>query len=310
MTPLPEASRLIVEVRGGRSNGTKAVVEPGRSMRFGRTDLADVAIPHDEMMSSVHFELSWDGKRCWLCDRNSIGGTMLGGMPVVRAEVPHGGWVRAGRTDFMVYVEGGSSRLADGGDTGDEGEEDAEEADGAEEGAGGLNGLTEEARARRNAAEKALIELRAEAEKDPLYAIVDAARDDRILQILRESVEKHQSLYEGTDGEALDHVAPYLAGPMRADSALLDRLVLEGWGQRWGIYVTSRAPFKEVRRHFRRFLMVELEEARSAVYFRFYDPRVLSVFLSTITPSQHASFLPPFGAIVAPSPTHHKPVPC
>jgi hypothetical protein len=39
--------------------------------------------------------------------------------------------------------------------------------------------------------------LRAEAERAPMFAILDAARDDRILELARQSVEAHQSLYEG-----------------------------------------------------------------------------------------------------------------
>ena len=61
---------------------------------------------------------------------------------------------------------------------------------------------------------------------------------------------------------------------------------MEGWGRRWGIYVTSREPFKEVRRHFRRFLMVEFEDTEERVYFRFYDPWVMGVFLMTCSMQQ------------------------
>ena len=42
-------------------------------------------------------------------------------------------------------------------------------------------------------------------------------------------------------------MAPYLVGPMRKDSALLERLFREGHGKRWGIYCTSREKFAEVR---------------------------------------------------------------
>ncbi len=267
----PASPRLVVEVRGGRSGGTKVVIDPGRTMRFGRTEIADVAVPGDELLSGVHFELSWDGARCRLRDRNSHVGTTLGGAPVLRAEVPHGGWIRAGRTDFMVYVEG---RTAPGDSMDEEAESD------------GAAGESEDEAARRAAAERAVIELRDEAARAPLYAVLDAARDEHILDIVRESVERHQSLYEGVDGEALEQVAPHLVGPMRADSMLLERLVLEGWGRRWGIFVTSDAPFKEVRRHLRRFLMVELTGNEEKVYFRFYDPSVMTAFLSTARPAQ------------------------
>lgn len=310
--------RLIVEVRGGRANGTKAVIEPGRTLRFGRTELADVAVPGDEMLSGVHFELSWDGERCRLRDRKSHGGTTLGGAPVLTAEVPHGGWIRAGRTDFLVHVEGHSAGQGitpdpdpdiDGDPDRDVDGDDVHAAETAKKllesnGSGALNG-THDARdggsdARVAAAEKALWALREIAAREPLYAITDGARDERIVRILRESVERHESLYDGVDGEALEDVAPYLAGPMRADSMLLDRLVLEGWGNRWGILVTSPAPFKEVRRHFRRFLMVEMEETEQKLYFRFYDPVVLERFTNHWTPAQKRDLMDSTSRLLVP----------
>jgi len=301
--------RLIVEVRGGRSGGTKAVLEAGRALRFGRTDLADVVVPYDDQLSGVHFEVSWDGARGRVRDRNSLKGTLLGGLPITRAEVPHGGWIRAGKTDFMVYVEGyGLRRAGDGAvdDAADgrDGDGMASRSNGADTRGGDAiaghtdgrtgaitNNADEDDETRRlAAARRVLAELRRDAAREPLYAVLDAARDDRIVDILRESVEAHQSLYEGVDGEALDHVAPYLTGPFQAGSQLLDRLVLEGWGRRWGIYVTSRAPFREVRRHFRRFLMVELEDSGEKLYFRFYDPRVMTQLAGTWSDRQRALF--------------------
>jgi hypothetical protein len=38
--------------------------------------------------------------------------------------------------------------------------------------------------------------------------------------------------------------------------------------------------FEEIRHHFRKFLMVQIENGQE-VYFRFYDPRVLREFLPT-----------------------------
>ena len=254
--PAAAPARLIVEVRGGRAAGTQAVIEPGATLRFGRTDLADVPITHDDQLSSVHFELTWDGRSCQLQDRGSVKGTAVGGLPVLRAEVPHGGWIRAGRTDFIVHVEGRIPPL--------EGEDDPPD----------------------DAARSALAALRAAARREPLHAVIDAARSDNLLPLLRASVERHRSLYDGVEGEALAHVAPYLVGPMREDSPLLDMLVLRGWHRRWGVYLTSRAPFDEVRRVLRRVLMVELEATGEKVYFRFYDPWVLSRLWPVATAQQ------------------------
>src|SRR6185436_18904504 len=105
-------------------------------------------------------------------------------------------------------------------------------------------------------------------EQAPLYAVLDAAREERILTLLRSSPEHAQSLYEGPQGEELEDVAPYLVALPR-DSWLLERLVGEGWGEGWGIYLTCRRPFAEVRRQLRRHLMVTLKETEERLYFRF-----------------------------------------
>ncbi|MDI1476391.1 DUF4123 domain-containing protein [Polyangium sp. y55x31] len=262
--------RLIVEVQWGKLAGTKIVLKAGQAVRVGRMAGADFVVEHDGEMSRLHFEIEWDGARAVVRDLGSIKGTRLGGKVIEgEEEIPHGGWIQAGETDFMVYVEGRTPAP----------EEDFDEED------------REAARAerkRREAAEKALEELRGVAGRERLYAVVDAARDDRILELLREHVEPHRSLYDGIEGETLEEVAPYLVGPMREDSELLDKLVLEGWGKRWGIWCTSEERFVEVRRHWRRFLMVELEESGERVYFRFYDPGVMRVFWDSCEEGQRA----------------------
>ena len=128
-----------------------------------------------------------------------------------------------------------------------------------------------------------------------LFAIVDAARDDRILILVRESVERYQSLYEGTDGEALEHVAPHLV-ELPKGSGLLRRLVREGWENRWASFMETNLSFKELRRHLRRFLMVADADTRKKMYFRFYDPGVLRTFVPASTVKQRSEF---FGEINA-----------
>jgi pSer/pThr/pTyr-binding forkhead associated (FHA) protein len=258
--------RLIVEVRYGKLAGKKVIVDPGKSLRVGRTDLADLVIAHDGVMSGVHFELSWDGVHCQLRDLSSIGGTRLGGEAVKEAEVRHGAWIQAGDTDIMVYIEGRlkpQERVLDA----DQLALEEKRLDGA-------------ARAK----------IRLKSEKAPLYAIVDAGRGLRVLELLRQHIEPHQSLYDGLEGETLEDVAPYLVGPMRKDSALLDHLLDEGFGRRWAIFMTSAEKFVEVRRHFRRFLKVEMEHSHEEVFFRFFDPGVLRPFWPTCNAAQKREF--------------------
>jgi hypothetical protein len=119
---------------------------------------------------------------------------------------------------------------------------------------------------------------------EPVYALLDAARDDRVLRMLRSSAVQYRSLYDGASERELADVAPYLAC-VPPDSELLRQLVSEAWGEGWGVYVSCAEPFGRLRSHFRRFLLVETEDRRQ-LYFRFYDPRVLRSFLPTCTPEE------------------------
>ncbi|AGP42300.1 hypothetical protein SCE1572_52060 [Sorangium cellulosum So0157-2] len=282
---------MIVEVRWGPMNGRKVLIDAGASLHVGRTELSDFVVPHDKRLSGRHFSLAWDGGRATLRDLGSREGTLLDGERITSGEVEHASWIRAGETDFSVYIEDKVRAPED---------EDPEEDErlGDDEQALKAEGRAEEAR-RRDAARAALRRLRDEAEREPLFAILDAARSDRILELLRQSIEPYQSLYEGIQGEPLATVAPTMTGPFRSDSVLLERLLMEGWGRRWGIFMTSREPFREVRRHFRRFLMVETEETGEPLYFRFYDPWVLTTFWSVSTPRQASHILAPLGALLA-----------
>ncbi|WP_158502295.1 DUF4123 domain-containing protein [Vitiosangium sp. GDMCC 1.1324] len=127
------------------------------------------------------------------------------------------------------------------------------------------------------------------AQRAPLFAVLDAARSGRVLKLLQGTQDKYQSLYEGPEAEKLSRVAPYLLAVSK-DSMTLERLVNDGWGQSWGVYLSCRLPFTDVRRHLRRFLLVESEETREQLYFRFYDPRVLRAFLPGCSPQQWREF--------------------
>jgi hypothetical protein len=263
--------RAIVEVRWGPLAQRKAILDPGATLCVGRSNLADLALPHDEQMSAQHLALNWNGERCQVRDLDSAKGTWLGGERVHEGEVENGGWIQAGKTHLMVYFE---ARTPDRDD--EEGEAFAVEK------AAALDVLARE----RDAGEDG-------GRSGRLFAVVDASRGDRPLRLLREAVDEHRSLYEGGKGEALEKYAPYLVA-LRPDSGLLERLVREGWGARWGIFLTCASPFKDVRRHLRRFLIVEDDVTAEKYYFRFYDPRTLRIFLPAWTPRQRADF---FGEI-------------
>ena len=117
---------------------------------------------------------------------------------------------------------------------------------------------------------------------DNLYALVDAARDASIQPLVERSEARHQSLLNGELADKLASWSPYLV--KLSDDALLESLLLQGWGKSWGIYFTAERSFAALRRHFARQLLIE-HQGQQAL-FRFYDPRVLRTHLPSAEPEQ------------------------
>jgi hypothetical protein len=162
----------------------------------------------------------------------------------------------------------------------------------------------------------------------PLYAILDGARSPQIYKILAEAKEEarkawqaqnpgvavppafqppasgileggaqYESLYEGWSKAQLALFAPYLVS-LPPQSKVLEKLVAGGWGKSWGVFLTCNWGFADLRHHLRHFLMVKLPDEKQ-VYFRFYDPRVLRVYLPTCTPEELYQFFGPIWRFAA-----------
>ena len=112
-----------------------------------------------------------------------------------------------------------------------------------------------------------------------IYAILDGARSKAIYPKLASSDIDALSLYSGDQARQLAMVAPYLVYLDREDP-FTHWLLTNGWGKSWGIFLESPAILKELRRHFRDFIIVYDEDA-TPLFFRYYDPRVLRVYLPT-----------------------------
>jgi len=118
-------------------------------------------------------------------------------------------------------------------------------------------------------------------EKEPprVYALLDAARDESIYPKIVNSGLESTCLYRGEKARELAWVAPYLVELQREDP-FTEWVVENGWGKSWGVFAGSPATLNELKRHFRTFIMV-YDENGSSLYFRYYDPRVLRVYLPT-----------------------------
>ncbi len=270
---------LVLEVLSGPSAGKKIEVPPGQTVRVGRVDPAQARIGHDTLMSNVHFAVSFDGHSARLEDLKSRFGTKVNGKLVGEGLLQDGDRVLAGQTTFVVRLapEGAATKIPS--------------ASGSAAAPTAAPGPSVPGRALTAGSEQGrLLELLREG-VERLFALLDAAREPLVLARLFEAKPEFQSLYEGTKGDALAAFAPYLVA-LPPGSLLLETLVRDGWGKSWGVYLRSGLPFKELRQHFRRFLLVKTE-AGEELYFRFYDPRVLRVFLPTCSPQEAAQFFGP-----------------
>lgn len=111
------------------------------------------------------------------------------------------------------------------------------------------------------------------------YAILDGASVPRLRPTLARLGVEAECLYRGELEPDLAQAAPYLA-VVPFDHPFTDWLVQEGWGKHWGIFAISRANLRTLRMHLRTFLKVYGPDLKP-LYFRYYDPRVLRIYLPT-----------------------------
>src|SRR5688572_28730930 len=111
-----------------------------------------------------------------------------------------------------------------------------------------------------------------------VWAVLDAARDERIYIALMFSRLEYLCLYSGDLPEVLKRAAPSLVelSPTYTFTAPLNE---RSWGSGWGI-VLRTSDATNLRHHLRSFLRVQDEQGRKLI-FRYYDPRVLRVYLPT-----------------------------
>ncbi|MFZ6185231.1 immunity protein Tsi6 family protein [Nannocystis pusilla] len=251
----PVRRRGVLQVWSGRETYRKLVLDLGVPRTVGSAN-ADFVV-HGEPTGSLHFQVVWDGVSAHVLAEGSHR-LSINGEPAWYGEMANRGWMTSVRTTYRFLVEDRTP--------------------------------PPEPVAPSAAALTALTELERRRDTGKLYAIIDAARSDRALQLVEESIDPYASLYDGELGRAFDDIAPYLVH-LQPSSRLLERLVTEGWGDAWGIYAESGAGFDKVRRHFRQFLKVEVEGEARPMFFRFYDPRVLRTFAEAMTPEQRSELL-------------------
>ncbi|MES3022226.1 MAG: DUF4123 domain-containing protein [Pseudomonadota bacterium] len=118
------------------------------------------------------------------------------------------------------------------------------------------------------------------------FALLDGAASPTLLDQLYDAPGlEFECLYSGELEPDIAEVAPYIAR-VEAGSAFAD-WVLGLWGERRAILVQVdvRVELPVLRRHFRKLNLVYGPDA-APLLLRYYDPRVLPLFLSTCDRAQ------------------------
>jgi len=118
-----------------------------------------------------------------------------------------------------------------------------------------------------------------EGPRQNIWMVLDGARSIEVFRLLLECHLEYSCLYSGTLPPQLEMVAPYL---VQLDHGYRDthRLIQKAWGNNWGVFLRSDTSLKKLRRHLRTFLVVRDSKGKRML-FRYYDPRVLRVYLPT-----------------------------
>ena len=124
-----------------------------------------------------------------------------------------------------------------------------------------------------------------------VYAVLDGAAIPALPQTLARLGAESECLFRGELEPEMVQVAPYLA-VVPLDHPFTDWLLEEVWGQSRGIFIISKANLRTLRMHLRTFLKVYDPDLKP-LYFRYYDPRVLRVYLPTCNEQEvHTLFGP------------------
>ena len=119
--------------------------------------------------------------------------------------------------------------------------------------------------------------------RSDIWAIIDTARDPKAYWTLANSHLNYSCLFAGELPDALEQAAPYLV-QLTAEDAYTDYLAAN-LGNSLGVFLQCDAAIQSVRHHLRKLLTVR-DPRGAKLLFRFYDPRVLRVFLPTCDSSE------------------------
>lgn len=117
-----------------------------------------------------------------------------------------------------------------------------------------------------------------------VFALLDGASIEGLREKMHALQPPRECLLRGELEPDMEEVAPYLV-QLEQGTEFSDWVIGKGWGKHWGVFAITPANLRALRQHFRRFIRVH-DEAGKPLFFRYYDPRVLRVFLPTCKPDE------------------------
>lgn len=129
-----------------------------------------------------------------------------------------------------------------------------------------------------------------------VFAVLDGASIPDLLMNLHQHQPEHICLYRGELAPDVAEVAPYLVR-LEKEAEFTYWALTQGWGEHWGIFAVVAADLQEMRQHCRRFLTVYGPE-NNPLLFRYYDPRVLRVYLPTCNAEELATVFGPVQSLL------------
>ena len=132
-------------------------------------------------------------------------------------------------------------------------------------------------------------------QRPDMWMVIDTSRDRRIYPAVSFSGLQNECLFAGELSIPLQRSAPYLV-QLEIDDRATIRMIDDGFGQSWGMFIKADVGIKTLRKHLRTMLRVQAPGG-SYMLFRYWDPRVLRVYLPTCLPDETRRFFGPMDQV-------------
>lgn len=97
--------QILLQVLAAHHRRGRLWLRQNQEVRIGRSDWADFAVPGDPHLAEEHFKVICQPECCRLVDLSRSPGTYVNGVRVVQRTLADGDAIRAGRTEFAVYID-------------------------------------------------------------------------------------------------------------------------------------------------------------------------------------------------------------